>query len=36
MGLFAQLQSIQAGYRNVFMCFHENIGLNSGCDAAGQ
>ncbi|MBV4396101.1 hypothetical protein KU392_02375 [Advenella alkanexedens] len=36
MGLFAQLQSIQAGYRNVFMCFHENIAVNIGLMLQGN
>lgn len=36
MRLFGRLHSWQAGYRNVFMRFHENIGVNSVFDVAGQ
>ncbi len=36
MYLFVQLHNLQAGYRNVFMCFFENIGLDSDFYVAGQ
>ncbi len=36
MRQFGQLHNGQAGYRNVFMCFHENIAVNIGLMLQGN
>lgn len=36
MRQFGRLHNGQAGYRNVFMCFHENIAVNIGLMLQGN